>query len=66
MSDHFLKYAVLASFLEPRLPDMELIEALKFHFPIFVQNSFAAAHLTSVQDALGLLKRLQAIDICEG
>jgi hypothetical protein len=49
MSEHFLKYAVLASYLQPRLSDIELIEALKFLFPIYVQNSFAAAQLTSVQ-----------------
>lgn len=65
MSDHFLKYAVLAGYLQPRLNDIDLIDALGFHFPIYVQNSFAAAHLTCIQDALDLLKRLEAIDAHE-
>jgi hypothetical protein len=66
MSEHFLKYAVLASYLEPKMPNVELIDAVKFHFPVYVQNSFAAAQLTCVQDALDLLKRLEGIDTREG
>jgi hypothetical protein len=65
MSDHFLKYAVLAGYLQPRLNDIDLIDALRFHFPIYVQNSFAAAQLTCIQDALDLLKRLEAIEAHE-
>jgi hypothetical protein len=65
MSEHFLKYAVLASYLVPKMTDVELMDALKFHFPIYVQNSFAAAQLTGVQDALDLLKRLEGIEIRE-
>jgi hypothetical protein len=66
MSEHFLKYAVLASYLERKMTDVKLIDALRFHFPIYVQNSFAAAQLTCVQDALDLLKRLEAIEMREG
>ncbi|KDR23990.1 hypothetical protein L798_07929 [Zootermopsis nevadensis] len=66
MSEHFLKYAVLASYLEPKMPDVELIDAVKFHFPIYVQNSFAAAQLTCIQDTLDLQKHLEGIEMCEG
>jgi hypothetical protein len=37
----------------------ELIDAMKFHYPVYVQNSFAEAQLKSVQDAIDLLKRLE-------
>jgi hypothetical protein len=65
MSQHFLRYAVLASYLEPKMPDVELIDALKFHFSIYVQNAFAASPLNYIQDALDLLKRLEVIEIRE-
>jgi hypothetical protein len=61
MSDYFLEQAVLSSYLEPRMSDMELIDAMKFHFPIYVQNAFASAQLSTVQDAIDLLKRLEMI-----
>jgi hypothetical protein len=40
----------------------ELIDAMKFHYPVYAQNSFAAAQLNSVQDAIDLLKSLEVID----
>jgi hypothetical protein len=62
MSEHFFKHAVLASYLEPRMSDAEWIDALKFHFPIYVQNAFAAARLISIQDAIDLLKTLEVVE----
>jgi len=61
MSEHFLKYAVLASYLEPKMSDVEFMDAIKFHYPTYVQNSLATAQLTSIQDGLDLLKRLEGI-----
>jgi hypothetical protein len=62
MSNHFLDYAVLSTYLEPKMADRELIDALKFHFDLPVQRSFATAQLTSIQDAVDLLKRLEMVE----
>jgi hypothetical protein len=40
----------------------ELIDAMKFHYPVYVQNSFAEAQLKSVQNAIDFLKRFEVID----
>jgi hypothetical protein len=61
MSDYFLEQAVLSSYLEPKMLDIELIDAMKFHFPIYVQNAFASAQVSAVQDGIDLLKRLEMI-----
>jgi hypothetical protein len=59
MSAHFLKYAVLATYLEPSIPDRELISTLQFHFPPFIQIILATAPLQRVQDAVDILKRYE-------
>jgi hypothetical protein len=57
-----MKYVVLATYLKPKVSDVELTDALKFRYPIFLQNGFAAAQLTCIRDALDILKRLEAIE----
>jgi hypothetical protein len=47
MSDNFLEQAVPSTYLEPRMSDTELIDTMKFHFPICVQNAFASAQLST-------------------
>jgi hypothetical protein len=41
MSSHFIKYAVLASYLDLKLGDGELIDALSSHFPSYAQRDTA-------------------------
>jgi hypothetical protein len=65
MSDYFLEQAVLSSYLEPKMSDIELIDAMKFHFPIYVQNAFESVQVGAVQDGIDLLKRLEMIGSCE-
>jgi hypothetical protein len=62
MSNHFREYTVLATYLEPKMADREQIDALKFHFDLPVQRSFATAQLTSIQDAVDLIKRLEMVE----
>jgi hypothetical protein len=62
MSAHFLKYAVLATYLEPRIPDRELIRALQFHLPPFIQRMLATASLQTVQNVVDVLKRQEMMD----
>jgi hypothetical protein len=58
MSDHFIKYAVLASYLEPKLGDGEMIDALRSHFHIYAQRAMLGAKISSIQEAIDFLKRL--------
>jgi hypothetical protein len=44
------------------MTDVELIDALKFYFDLPVQRSFATAQLTSLQDSVELLKRLELVE----
>jgi hypothetical protein len=55
LSGHFLKYATMASHLEPRPSDIELIEAIRYHFPIQVQRVMLGTQLHSIGEALDLL-----------
>jgi hypothetical protein len=52
MSSHFIKYAALASYLEPKLADGELIDALRSHFPIYAQRAMLGANISTVQRRL--------------
>ena len=59
MSAHLLKHAVLATYLEPSITDGELISALQFHFPPFIQIILATVPLQTSQDAVDVPKRLE-------
>jgi hypothetical protein len=39
LSGHFLKYATMATYLDPRPSDSEIVEALRYHFPTAVQQA---------------------------
>jgi hypothetical protein len=65
LSGHFLKYATVASYLEPR-PTDEVIEAIRYHFPISVQRAMLSTQLRSVGEALDLLKRVEILEANEG
>jgi hypothetical protein len=62
LSDHFLKYATMASYLEPRPSDTEIIEAIRYHFPIHVQRTMLGTQLRSIGEALDLLKRVELME----
>lgn len=52
----------MATYLEPSIPDYELISSLQFHFPPFIQRILATAPLQTVQDTVDVLKRLDMMD----
>jgi hypothetical protein len=62
MSSHFIKYAVLASYLEPKIADGELIDALRSHFPIYAQRAMLGANISTNQEAIDFLKRLEMVE----
>jgi hypothetical protein len=57
MSSHFIKYAVLASYLEPKLGDGELIDALMSHFTIYAQRAMLGANISTIQEVIGSGRR---------
>ncbi|PNF35692.1 hypothetical protein B7P43_G17395 [Cryptotermes secundus] len=62
LSSHFLKYATMASYLEPRPSDTEVTEAVTHHFPVMVQRAMIGSHLSTVGEALDLLKRVEMME----
>jgi hypothetical protein len=62
LSSYFLKYGTMASYLEPRPTDVEVIEAIRHHFPVMVQTSMIGTQLSTVGEALDLLKRVEMIE----
>jgi hypothetical protein len=38
LSAHFLKYTTMASYLNPKLSDIEIIEAIRYHYPLNIQR----------------------------
>ena len=65
LSAHFLKYATMASYLDPRPSDRDLIEAIKSHFPISVQRAMLTSQLCTVEETLELLKRIEIMEASE-
>jgi hypothetical protein len=52
----------MASYLESRPTDMEVIEAVRRHFPVMVQRAVIGTQLSMVQETLDLLKRLEMME----
>jgi hypothetical protein len=50
LSGHFLKYATMASYLDPRPTDVEVIEAIRYHFPIAVQRAMLTNQLRTIEE----------------
>jgi hypothetical protein len=62
LSAHFLKYATMASYLEPKLNDSEVIEALRCHYPPEIQKLLVSTKLNTVAEVLEVLKRLELME----
>jgi hypothetical protein len=59
LSSHFLRYATMATYLEPRPTDVDVIEAVRHHFPVMVQRAMIGTQLRTVEQALDLLRRVE-------
>jgi hypothetical protein len=66
ISAYFLKHATTASYLEPKPSDTEIIEALRYHFPIQIQRAMLSNQLDSISETLDLLKRVEVMEASEG
>jgi hypothetical protein len=61
-SGYFLKYATLASYLQPHISDSEFVEAIRFHFPVGIQKIMLSTQLRTVNETFHLLKRLEVLE----
>jgi hypothetical protein len=52
----------MATYIDPRPSDSEIVEALRYHFPIAVQRALLTNQLNSIGDALDLLKRVEIME----
>jgi hypothetical protein len=66
LSAYFMQQATTASYLEPKLTDSEIVEAIRFHYPIHIQRAMLSNQLHSISEALDLLKRVEVMEASEG
>ena len=62
MTSHYLKYANRAANLQTALSEEDLLGALNSHYPIIVQRSLISGNITTTQDAVDLLGKLDALE----
>jgi hypothetical protein len=65
LSGYFLKYATMASYLNPRPSDIEVIEAIRYHFPVNIQRAMLSNQLRTIDDTLVLLRRVEVLETGE-
>jgi hypothetical protein len=65
LSGHFLKYATMASYLEPRPTDVEVIEAIRYHFPWGMQRAMLSNQLHTIESTLDVLRRVEVMEASE-
>jgi hypothetical protein len=65
LSAHFLKHVNMAAYLDSRPSDMELIEALRAHYPVGVQRAMLTNQLQTIEQALDLLRRVELMEHAE-
>ena len=66
LSGYFLKHATMASYLDPRPSHVEIIEAIRYHYPIGVQRAMLSNHLQTIEATLELLRRVELMESSEG
>ena len=57
--DHYIRYANLASSLDPTMTDMDLLSALTSHYEPRVQQGLLCGNFKCTQDVLGYLSKVQ-------
>jgi hypothetical protein len=62
LSAHFLRYAMMAANLTPKMSELEVIDAISGHYPNYVQRAFLSANVQTVQKAFSFLNKLQIME----
>jgi hypothetical protein len=55
----------LASYLDPKPTEVEIIEALKFRYPFEVQRAILNIQTKTISETLEILKRIKLIEAQE-
>jgi len=63
MASHLLKYVVLGTSLQPPMSELEVIEAVTSSYPPWVQKLFVTSNIKTLQDALSVLNKLEAVEV---
>jgi hypothetical protein len=66
LSGYFLKYATMASYLDPKISDEDLLEALRTHYPRTTQRTMLSNQLHPIDETVKLLRRVEAMEAGEG
>jgi hypothetical protein len=61
-AEHYIRYASMASMLNPPLSEEDLVGAMIGHFPRDVQNSMVCGNLETTQEALAFLSKMQGLE----
>jgi hypothetical protein len=62
-TEHYIRYASLASLLNPPISEEDIAGAMVGHIPPEVQNGMICGNLKTTQDALAFLSNMQALEI---
>jgi hypothetical protein len=55
----------MASYLDPKLSDIEIIEAIRYHYPLNTQRAMLNIQMKNICEALDLLNRIEVMESCE-
>jgi hypothetical protein len=62
LSAHFLKYATVVTYLQPKLSEVEIIEAIRFHNPLLIPIVLLTVQSKNISETLNLLKRIEVME----
>jgi hypothetical protein len=65
LSAHFLRYAMIAANLTPKMSELEIIDAIGGHYPNYTQRALLSANVKTIQEALSFLNKLQIMEDSE-
>jgi hypothetical protein len=57
-TEHYIRYAGMASMVNPAMPEEDLVGAMINHFPPEIQNDMIYANLKTTHDALAFLGKM--------
>jgi hypothetical protein len=61
-AEHYIRYASMASMLNPPLSEEDLVGAMIGHFPPDVQNGMFCGNLKTTQDVLAFLSKMHGLE----
>ena len=61
-AEHYIRYASMASMLNPSKSEEDLVGAVIIHFPPAVQNDMVCGNFKATHDALAILSKMQGLE----